>query len=188
MAIQLSLGFTILQVTQVVYGKPGSLSPYPKEREFLKSIVLYFLRYMAPEVARCLPYDQTVDAYSFGILFWQICSLTTPYAKYSLKMHAERIVRQGHRPKQDGTWPPTWIQLQQSCWSTDRSARPPFSSILKTLREQVDMMEDGVVPSRASEIRAKNKRKRIVSNKLDVDTRKSSSPTDVQKRFETEVV
>ncbi|KAL7571488.1 hypothetical protein ACA910_020909 [Epithemia clementina (nom. ined.)] len=146
------------------------------------------LRYMAPEVARCLPYDQSVDAYSFGILFWQICSLTTPYAKYSLKMHAERIVRQGHRPKQDSTWPPTWVQLQQSCWSSDRAYRPPFSQILQTLRDQVDLMEDGVVPSRASEIRAKNKRKRIVSNQLDIDTRKSSAPNEVQKRYETEVV
>lgn len=146
------------------------------------------LRYMAPEVARCLPYDQSVDAYSYGILFWQICSLTTPFAKYSTKMHAERIVRQGHRPKQDSTWPPTWVQLQQACWSSDRAFRPPFSQILQILRDQVDMMEDGVVPSRASEIRAKNKQKRVVSPKLDLDTRKITSPNDGQKRYEADVV
>jgi len=28
------------------------------------------LRYMAPEVAIGLPYNQKADAYSFGILFW----------------------------------------------------------------------------------------------------------------------
>ena len=103
-------------------------------------------------------------------------------------MHAERVVRQGHRPKPDSTWPATWIQMQQACWSSDRKSRPSFADILRTLRGQIEMMEDGVVPSRASEIRAKKRRHRIVSSKLDVDTRKEDSTDQVQKRFEADVV
>ena len=30
------------------------------------------LRYMAPEVANCQPYNQKADVYSFGKLFWII--------------------------------------------------------------------------------------------------------------------
>lgn len=154
------------------------------------------LRYMAPEVAKCLPYDHTVDAYSFGILFWQICSLTTPYANYSTKMHADLVVRQGHRPKPDSTWPPTWIHLQKACWSTDKSVRPPFSQIVGILREQVQMLEgeDGFVPSRASEIRAKKRKNRVVSQSLDMDTRNTEAITaadghaEEQKRLDTQVV
>ena len=37
------------------------------------------LRYMAPEVALEKPYNSSVDVYSFGILFWQITSLETPF-------------------------------------------------------------------------------------------------------------
>eukprot|EP00522_Entomoneis_paludosa_P009868 CAMPEP_0172454896 /NCGR_PEP_ID=MMETSP1065-20121228/11748_1 /TAXON_ID=265537 /ORGANISM="Amphiprora paludosa, Strain CCMP125" /LENGTH=407 /DNA_ID=CAMNT_0013207305 /DNA_START=327 /DNA_END=1550 /DNA_ORIENTATION=- len=154
------------------------------------------LRYMAPEVAQCLPYDLSVDAYSFGILFWQICSLQTPYAKYSTRMHAERVVRQGHRPKPDASWPPTWVQLQQACWSSDRSFRPSFSDVVAQLQEQLEFLaeDDNVIPTRAFEIKAKKKKKRIASQNLDRDTRKG--PTDlsnshdpqVQKRFETDVV
>lgn len=140
------------------------------------------------EVAQCLPYDHTVDAYSFGILFWQICSLTTPYAKYSTRMHADRVVRQGHRPKPDPSWPPTWIQLQQACWSADRSFRPAFTHIVATLQEQLDMLEeDGVIPSRALEIRAKKKKKQVKSDQLDRDTRLPSDE-GTQKRYESDVV
>jgi len=160
------------------------------------------LRYMAPEVAKCLPYDQTVDAYSFGILFWQICSLTTPYAKYSTRMHSERVVRQGHRPKPDSSWPPSWIQLQQACWSSDRSFRPSFSSIVETIKEQLEFLDlledDTIVPSRASEIRAKKKKKQIKSDQLDRDTRlqklnnsgngSGEQQQQVQKRYDNDVV
>ena len=136
---------------------------------------------MSPEVALDRPYDYSVDAYSFGILFWQICSLITPYAKYSTKMHAERVVRNGERPKPDPSWPASWITLMQSCWSPNRHDRPSFTNIVLQLEEiQLDIEhEDGIVPSKTSEIRAKKKRKKLAkdSTRLDVDTR-LSTPVD----------
>jgi len=32
------------------------------------------LRYMAPEIAKNQPYNFAVDVYSFGIIFWQVCT------------------------------------------------------------------------------------------------------------------
>jgi len=32
------------------------------------------LRYMAPEIAKNQPYNFLADVYSFGIIFWQVCS------------------------------------------------------------------------------------------------------------------
>lgn len=150
------------------------------------------LRYMAPEVAYCKPYDQRVDAYSFGILFWQICSLTTPYAGFSTKMHAEKVLRQGQRPKPDPTWPSTWTELMEACWATDVSARPDFDYIVRILDEEAAQMteEEGVVPTRASDIRAKKRRHKAKrgESRLDLDTRLSSGEDVSVKRFDVNVV
>lgn len=141
------------------------------------------LRYMAPEVANDQPYNETVDAYSFGILFWQVCSLTTPYAGYSQKQHAERVVLGGERPKCDATWPGSWVQLMKDCWSASIPSRPSFQAIENMLAESLQELadDDGVVPSRASEIKAKKRKKKVSSEgaKLDLDTRLSHGSEDV---------
>lgn len=56
------------------------------------------LRYMAPEVAKEQPYNETVDVYSFGILMWQMFALETPFSGLNLKTHQENFVRNGARP------------------------------------------------------------------------------------------
>jgi len=133
------------------------------------------LRYMAPEVAKDEPYNMSVDSYSFGILFWQICSLTTPYAKLNQETHALQVVQRGQRPKPDKSWPLSWTTLMTNAWSANPAGRPPSSELAAQLQEMVHELaeEDGVVPSRASEIRAKKKRKKVSreSQVLDVDTR-----------------
>lgn len=147
------------------------------------------LRYMAPEVANCEPYNDRVDTYSFGILFWQICSLTTPYLGYSTKMHAERVIGQGYRPKPDPTWPLSWVKLMKDCWSTDILSRPDFNHVVRVLDEEVTQLlrEEGVVPNRASEIKAKKRKKKRKAAKrdarLDVDTRLATTadPANVRK-------
>lgn len=117
----------------------------------------------------------SVDSYSYGILFWQICSLTTPYAKFNQQMHATRVVQAGERPKPDKSWPPSWVTLMTSAWSPDPASRPPMENVAAQVQEMVLELEeeDGVIPSRASEIRAKKKRKKVSRDNqvLDVDTR-----------------
>ena len=157
------------------------------------------LRYMAPEVARGDPYNQRVDSYSFGILLWQICSLQTPYAGFSTQMHADRVVRQGHRPKPDKSWPLSWSNVMSRCWTPVTMDRPDFDEIAVFLEDQVDdlLNADGEVPSRASEIKAKKRKKDANSGgaangngaRLDVDTR-ISTPHDGPnvKKFDQDVV
>jgi serine/threonine protein kinase len=133
------------------------------------------LRYMAPEVARDEPYNMSADSYSFGILFWQICSLTTPYVGLNQQTHAQQVVQRGLRPKPDKSWPYSWTTLMTSAWDTNPSRRPNMNEILQKLQTSIDDMsfEDNVIPSRASEIRAKKKRKKVTRENriLDVDTR-----------------
>lgn len=133
------------------------------------------LRYMAPEVARNEPYNLTADSYSFGILFWQICSLTTPYAGLTQQTHSLHVVQRGIRPKPDKSWPHSWITLMASAWDVHPSQRPSMTEIKHQLWTFIEEMAeaDGVVPSRASEIRAKKRRKKVSRENriLDVDTR-----------------
>lgn len=149
------------------------------------------LRYMAPEVAQGEAYDQRVDAYSFGILFWQICSLQTPYAGMSTRSHAERVVRSGERPRPHQSWPLSWVDLMSRCWDAEIDNRPQFDEVASVLDWQIEEMNnnDGEVPSRASEIKAKKKAKPVATERLDVDTRISTSDDGPSvKKFENTVV
>jgi serine/threonine protein kinase len=149
------------------------------------------LRYMAPEVARGEPYDHRVDTYSFGILFWQICSLQTPYAGFSTKMHAEKVVRNGVRPVVERSWPLSWTELMSKCWDPIMANRPQFDEVAVFLEDQVDELQnnEGEVPSRASEIKAKKRKKKVSPNgRLDVDTRLAAEDETTSKRFDTDVV
>lgn len=152
------------------------------------------LRYMAPEVARNEPYNLRVDAYSFSILFWQICSLQTPYAGFSTKQHAEQVVAGGRRPKPDYSWPGSWSDLMVQSWHADPTQRPDFSTISSFLREQVEELEahEGEVPSRTKEIKAKKKKKKqlvaAAGERLDVDTRLSTKDDTTSRRHDADVV
>lgn len=106
-------------------------------------------------------------------------------------MHADKVVKAGYRPKPDNSWPTTWVDLMKECWTREVKARPDFAKIRSTLEDQVLMWteEEGVVPSRGSEIRAKRrKNKRIKADRLDVDTRISTENDVTKKLHEGNVV
>jgi hypothetical protein len=70
----------------------------------------------------------------------------------------------------------------QECWSQDIHLRPDFDHVVTVLDEEVTdlLRDDGVVPTRANEIRAKvrkEKRRATDALRLDVDTR-LSTPVD----------
>jgi serine/threonine protein kinase len=144
---------------------------------------------MAPEVAKGEPYDHRVDSYSFGILFWQICSLQTPYAGFSTKMHGEKVVQQGHRPKPDPSWPFSWAEMMARSWTPIMTDRPEFDELAVFLDDQVEdlLNNDGEVPSRATDIKAKKRRKQTVAGRLDVDTRIHTDEDVTVKRFDQEI-
>jgi hypothetical protein len=132
------------------------------------------------------------DTYSYGIIFWQTCSLTTPFSGFSQKQHAEKVVRKGERPKPDPSWPMSWVSLMDECWNRDKTTRPSFEYITTMLEEALNELaqDEGVVPTRASEIRAKKRKKKAtpVDQRLDVDTRLSTENDTSVKRFDSDIV
>lgn len=98
------------------------------------------LRYMAPEVANFEPYNFSVDVFSFGILLWQICSLETPFPGFDVEMHAERVVKNGERPKIDPKWSSSLSSFLRKSWHPDYRNRPDFEQVSDTLRNEISAL------------------------------------------------
>ena len=125
------------------------------------------------------------------MLFWQICSLQTPFAGMSARAHADRVIQKGERPKPDRSWPLSWIDIMTRAWEPDTTKRPDFDEIAIFLETQVENMQgnDGEIPCRASEIKAKKKKKPTATERLDVDTRISTNDDGPNvKKYDQEVV
>jgi len=160
------------------------------------------LRYMAPEVAKNMPYSLSVDAYSFGVLFWQLCSLSVPYSGYSCKMHANLVVREGYRPTCDLSWPESWRELMKQCWSADHMSRPSFEHILEVMNAELknwteegeDFMTNESDGIDIEKIKARRKKSVIKikarkdGQRLDLDTRLSTPEGATEKRHDATIV
>lgn len=101
--------------------------------------------YMAPEVMDRSKeqnyYNLTADVYSFGILFWEMMSLATPFKKISTLASLENlVVNKAYRPKVDPTWSKELSVLIQSCWNQRSSARPSFEKVSRKLNSLVSTL------------------------------------------------
>jgi len=93
------------------------------------------IRYMAPEVAMDLPYNQSVDVYSFSIILWEMVSRRRPYEEMNVRMHRARVCENAERPCVKSTIAIADLtNLLQAGWAHNISARPAFSDIVVTLR------------------------------------------------------
>lgn len=106
-------------------------------------------RYMAPEVAKSLPYNQSVDIYSFGILLWEMCAMEKPFYGFSANKHMQQVVLGGDRPKLDTLhtqwWPVKLHWVLRKCWSEDPAQRPSFAVIKETLQDLIECKKGLVV-------------------------------------------
>ena len=97
---------------------------------------------MAPEVAKELPYNKSVDAYSFGIMLHELLSAEKPFFGFSAGKHMSLVVLGGERPKMDhrhtSCWPMNLQWLMKRCWSPFPTSRPTFAVIRETLQAVLD--------------------------------------------------
>jgi serine/threonine protein kinase len=104
-------------------------------------------RYMAPEVGLELGYRTEADVYSFGILLWEMCSLTKPFAEFKCPVDFERAVFvQGARPSAEKHWPALLIATMKKCWSTRPGKRPSIASVEESLRTVKTSISGGEGP------------------------------------------
>jgi serine/threonine protein kinase len=128
------------------FGLAKELKPYKKHADGTYHLTANTgsRRYMAPEVALRKRYNLSVDVFSFGILFWEICTLTKPFKSFTEVQHMNLVVCNGHRPKLDclKNWPTGVKDLITKCWQDDLYARPPFCEIVESLESLLNVISE----------------------------------------------
>ena len=100
-------------------------------------------RYMAPEVANELPYNEKCDVYSMSILIWQIMACKVPYETYSCKAMEGRVYNGDKRPKIDDSWSQPIKLLLRRAWTADISARATIKNLEDILKKEITALRGG---------------------------------------------
>ncbi|XP_072281036.1 dual serine/threonine and tyrosine protein kinase [Pyxicephalus adspersus] len=99
--------------------------------------------HMAPELFSG-KYDNSVDVYAFGILFWYICSgsikLPEAFERCSSKDHLWNNVRKGVRPERLAIFDEECWKLMEACWNGDPSLRPLLGIVQPMLQGITDRL------------------------------------------------
>eukprot|EP01042_Synura_sphagnicola_P008920 gene8920-11443_t len=89
------------------------------------------LRYMAPEVALSLHYNEKADVYSYAIVIWALLSKQIPFKDLDRKGFRDRVVLGGERPPLDDSWP-AWLKaLLCQAWNPDPILRPSMTEVVR---------------------------------------------------------
>ena len=101
--------------------------------------------WMAPEILehvmknsgpKLIPYDCSVDLYSFGIVMWEIASQRLPWL--GVTKNLLQMILNGERPFVDtAAWTPAYCALLQRCWATSPKDRPSFAEVCLALKLQI---------------------------------------------------
>jgi serine/threonine protein kinase len=92
-------------------------------------------RYMAPEVFRHEEYTETVDIYSFAMIFYYLILGRAPWEALSGLDAVTKAAVLADRPIINRSWDAQISSLMQRCWDENPTGRPSFSVILKELND-----------------------------------------------------
>jgi serine/threonine protein kinase len=90
---------------------------------------------MAPEVFRHEVYNETVDIYSYGMIFFYLLVGRPPWPTLAGLDAVRRASDMGDRPNIPRDVDARLQLLLQDCWDENPKARPPFSRIIEILAQ-----------------------------------------------------
>ena len=92
-------------------------------------------RFMAPEVFRHEQYTETVDIYSFAMIFYYLISGRPPWPSFSGLDAVVKASVEADRPIINRSWDGQISSLMQRCWDENPTGRPSFAMILNELND-----------------------------------------------------
>ncbi|XP_032775611.1 ephrin type-B receptor 4 [Strigops habroptila] len=91
------------------------------------------IRWTAPEAIAFRKFTSASDAWSYGIVMWEVMSFgERPYWDMS-NQDVIRAIEQGYRLPPPPRCPPPLHRLMLDCWRRDRRARPRFPALVSAL-------------------------------------------------------
>ena len=96
-------------------------------------------RYTAPEALKgssIVPYSQSIDVYSFGILLWQLLSRKIPFYDLENESNVAELIISGYRPTigdLPSDIPEEIIRMIISCWNSNPKRRIGFEKIISII-------------------------------------------------------
>ncbi|KAI2494003.1 protein kinase [Fragilaria crotonensis] len=100
-------------------------------------------RYMAPEVANELPYNEKCDVYSMSILFWQMMTCKVPFENNSATYMKEKVYNGDKRPIIERSWSASTKLLLRRGWTSDLSNRFSMQNLEEILKREITALRGG---------------------------------------------
>ncbi|KAK1616186.1 hypothetical protein QYE76_021703 [Lolium multiflorum] len=91
--------------------------------------------WMAPEVLRNEPANEMCDVYSFGVILWELATLSVPWTGLNPMQVVGAVGFQNKRLEIPKEVDPQVASIIYSCWDNDPSKRPSFSQLLSPLKK-----------------------------------------------------
>ncbi|XP_057957046.1 integrin-linked protein kinase 1-like [Malania oleifera] len=96
--------------------------------------------YVAPEIYKDEIFDRSVDAFSFGLILYEMIEGVQPFHPKPLEEAAKMMCLEGQRPPfktKSKSYPPDLKELLEECWDPEPVVRPTFSEIIVRLDKVV---------------------------------------------------
>eukprot|EP00667_Euglena_gracilis_P006143 EG_transcript_6184 len=134
-------GVTAAGVLKVMdFGLARPLPGDPSSRQFTDKYAMTgmtgSLRYMAPEVLDCRPYNTSVDVYSAGVILLELLEPGSekPFSELTLDNFHRQVVGAGYRPSIKHL-PQNVIPILELCWHADSNQRPDAPTLVDLLSQ-----------------------------------------------------
>jgi len=101
------------------------------------------IQYMAPEVYKKQPYNQSVDVYSFALCLWEMFSFCKPFQGYNKELFESLAIKRQCRPPVGNKWPLFIKLLLNRSWSTNVSERPSAQMAAEILENELIALRSG---------------------------------------------